>query len=76
MSWRIASADELWEAYYNGSVRTGGLLREQTPEALAAIRAAVSEGAQGFRRDVGLEFPMPCWIASGRKPWTGLPAAS
>jgi len=76
LTWRLASADEMFEAYFDGSVRTAGLLRAQTPEALVAIRAAVTEGAQAFRRDVGLEFPMPCWIASGRKPWLGMPASS
>jgi len=69
LTWRLASADELFDAYHDGTVRTAGLLREQTPEAIAAIRAALAESVKPFQRESGLEFPMPCWIASGRKAW-------
>ena len=67
LTWRIKSADELFEAYYEGSVRTGALLRAQSPEALGAIRAEVAKRSQPWMRGGELIFPMPAFVASGRK---------
>ncbi|MEO5618592.1 MAG: methyltransferase domain-containing protein [Candidatus Eisenbacteria bacterium] len=67
MTWRLASADEMFEAYRDGTARTAGLLRLQTPEALQAIRAEVVKRCEPWRREGGLELPMPAWVASGTK---------
>lgn len=66
--WVLPSGEALFDACMRGSVRTGGLLRAQTPAALEAIRAAVCESARAFERDGHVELPMPVWIGSGRTP--------
>ena len=66
--WRVASEEAVLDAFLRGGVRTRGILRAQTPEALAAIRTAVSAATGAFARGGGFEFPTPCVIASARRP--------
>ena len=66
--WRLDSADDLFVAFYEGTARTGGLLRAQSSEALNAIRAAVRSAAQVYEKDGLLEIPMPALLASAVKP--------
>ncbi len=68
MTWRVATADELFEAYRDGTARTAGLLRKQAPEALAAIRAEVGYRSRDFVGEGGLALPMPAWLVSAAKP--------
>jgi len=68
MVWRLDTAEEMFDAYLNGTARTAGALRRQTPEALAAIRAEVIARCAPFRTTRGLELPMPAHVASGIKP--------
>jgi ubiquinone/menaquinone biosynthesis C-methylase UbiE len=65
--WKLASAAELFEAFYKGSARTGGLLRAQPPAALAKVRDAIQESAAAYRRGDHLEIPMPALVVSARK---------
>ncbi|HZR36044.1 MAG TPA: methyltransferase domain-containing protein [Nevskia sp.] len=65
--WRFDRAAELFEAMIRGTVRTGALLRAQTPEALERIRAAITEGAAAFAGEDGIAIPMPAVLLSGRK---------
>jgi SAM-dependent methyltransferase len=65
--WKLASATELFDAYYKGSARTGGLLRAQPPATLAKVRAAILQAAAGFARGTGLEIPMPSLFVSAEK---------
>jgi len=65
--WRAASPEDMFDTYVRGSVRTGGVLRAQTPEELAAIRAAVVERVREFDRGNGVEIPMPCYVAAGTR---------
>ena len=67
LTWRLASADEMFEAYLHGTARTGGLLLEQTPEALAAIREEVRHRCAPWQKDAELPLPMPARIASGTR---------
>jgi SAM-dependent methyltransferase len=67
LTWRIKSPDELFEAFYDGTVRTAGLLRAQSPEALGAIRAEIAKRSQPWMRGGELVFPMPAFVASGKK---------
>jgi ubiquinone/menaquinone biosynthesis C-methylase UbiE len=67
-NWSAASADDLFEAVYRGSVRAAGTLRGQTSAAFAAIRNAVGIELEQFRRGDQVHVPMPAVIASGRKP--------
>lgn len=67
--WRWPTADLFFEAMYQGTVRTHALLHAQSPEALAAIRAVVIDGAQAYRTaDGGVEIPMPAVLSSATKP--------
>jgi SAM-dependent methyltransferase len=65
--WKLASAADLFEAFYNGTARTGGLLRAQPPAALAKVRDAIQESAAAYRRGDNLEIPMSVLVVSARK---------
>lgn len=66
--WRLDSTDALYDAFVHGAVRTAALLRAQTPEALAAIRRAIAEGADPYRRGKTIELPMAAVLSSATKP--------
>jgi SAM-dependent methyltransferase len=65
--WKLASASDLFDAFYQGSARTGGLLRAQPPAAMARVRDAIQQSAAAYRRHDHLEIPMPALVVSGRK---------
>jgi SAM-dependent methyltransferase len=65
--WKLASAADLFEAFVNGTARTGGLLRAQPPAALAKVRDAIQESAAAYRRGDHLEIPMSVLVVSARK---------
>ena len=62
--WRLPSLDALFEAMREGTVRTAGLLRAQTPEAQEAIRAEIREAVHPYQRGRSIELPMPAVLAS------------
>ena len=66
--WRLQDSDGLFQAMLGGTVRTGGLLRAQTPQALAAIRRAVRAAVESHRSQHGFELSMPAVLASAVKP--------
>jgi SAM-dependent methyltransferase len=61
-------AEELWETFMTGGVRTTALLRAQSPDRLARVRQAVF-AALASRAGAGgrLVLPAPAWIASGTR---------
>jgi ubiquinone/menaquinone biosynthesis C-methylase UbiE len=65
--WRIQDADEVFQTFIHGSVRTGALLRAQAPGDLQAIRDELSEQVGKYR--VGQEYllPMTAVLALGTK---------
>jgi ubiquinone/menaquinone biosynthesis C-methylase UbiE len=65
--WRLASPAQFFDAMQYGTVRTQGLLRAQTPAALAAIGAAVRDAAAAYQRSAGLELPMPAVLGTAAK---------
>lgn len=66
--WRLASSADVFEAFYRGSTRTGGLLRAQPAAALAKVREAIEKRASAYARTpTRLEIPMPALIVSARK---------
>jgi SAM-dependent methyltransferase len=67
LTWRLASADALFEALSRGGVRTAAVLRAQTPDALAAIRAAIRIGVESYARDGAFIVPMPAVLASATR---------
>jgi ubiquinone/menaquinone biosynthesis C-methylase UbiE len=66
-TWYLASADEFFGAFYDGSVRTKALLRAQTAPALAAIRRAINVSLRPYERAGHIEIPMPAVLVSARK---------
>ena len=67
-TWRLSSPDDLFVAFYEGTARTGGLLRAQSRKALDSIRAAVIEAASAYEKDGGVEILMPAILTSAQKP--------
>jgi SAM-dependent methyltransferase len=63
--WRLDSVDALYDAFTGGAVRTAALLRAQTAGATAAIRQAIAEDLERYRRDSGFELPMAAVLTSG-----------
>ena len=66
--WRLPSVEALLQAMESGTVRTGGLLRAQTPEKLEAIRKAVRFEAGRHVRGGTLVLPISAVLLSGSKP--------
>ena len=67
LTWKLSGPDELFEAFYHGTARTGGLLRRQSPDDLARIRAAVRQAAQAYVHDGVVVIPMPAQLSWGVK---------
>ena len=67
LAWRMESTAALFEWMMGGTVRTGALLRAQTPAALEAIRQAVGASAARFLKGHGVEIPMPAVLSSATK---------
>jgi len=65
--WRLASPDMVFQAVWEGAVRTRALLAAQTPEALDAIRVEIQDRAKAFEQDGMMEIPMPAILASAEK---------
>jgi SAM-dependent methyltransferase len=59
-TWRFDSPQDLWTFMLGSTVRTGALLRAQTPQALEAIRAEVIAAVTN-------EVPMPAVLASATR---------
>ncbi len=68
MTWKMKSADDLFDAFYKGTARTGGLLRAQSKTSLDAIRSEIRDTAESYKKDGILQIPMPTVIASAVKP--------
>jgi hypothetical protein len=66
--WQLPSPDDLFVAFYEGTARTGGLLRAQSRVALNAIRTAVIKAASAYEKGGGVEIPMPAILTSAQKP--------
>ncbi len=67
LTWELKNADELLDAFYQGTARTGGLLRNQTEENLADIRATIRQTSQAYFDKNKLVLPMSALVASGTK---------
>jgi SAM-dependent methyltransferase len=68
LTWRLRSADAVFEAVTRGGVRTAAVLRAQTPDALERIRLAVRRSVERYARGDAFEVPMPAVLASGTMP--------
>ncbi|NEP50733.1 MAG: class I SAM-dependent methyltransferase [Moorea sp. SIO3C2] len=66
--WELSSADELFDAFYKGTARTGGILRAQTSQSLENIRAAVHQETANYRQNNRLLLAMSAIVVSAQKP--------
>jgi len=60
--------DDFMAFFIRFSVRVTMILDRQTPDALAAIKAAVNEGIRPFAIDGGYAVPVSAMVVSGVKP--------
>lgn len=67
IEWKVPSADFVFDAELKAGVRTAGLLAQQTPEALAAIRSALEEGVRPYARGDGFGIPKSAYVVAVRK---------
>lgn len=67
MTWRSASVDMLCTAFEQGTARTRGLLRAQTPEALEKIRASIRQTVADHMVGGVCALAMPCILTSATK---------
>ena len=71
LAWRVPAPDAVFAAVSDGGVRTSAVLRAQTPEALAQIRAAVRRGVETYATSDGaFAIPMLVILASATSPTT------
>jgi SAM-dependent methyltransferase len=67
-TWRLSSPDSLFEAMQSATVRTAGLLRRQTPQALKGIRGMMANASRLYEKNGVFELPMPAILGSAVKP--------
>jgi 2-polyprenyl-3-methyl-5-hydroxy-6-metoxy-1,4-benzoquinol methylase len=67
-SYGVAGGDELWDGLMGGTVRMRALVRGQTDEVQARIRAAFDRLVGAYKTDEGVALPVSVKLASGRKP--------
>jgi len=65
--WTLDSGEAVYDAFLNGTARTGGLLRAQSKETLAAIRGSVIRDAEKYRVGSQIQIPMCAVMTVGRK---------
>ncbi len=65
--WRLPSPDALFNTMQGATVRSSGMLRAQSAEALEAIGKSVREAVAAYQKGEGVELPMPAVLASAKK---------
>jgi SAM-dependent methyltransferase len=65
---RIRAPETPFDVLMRGGVRVAAILKAQSPEALASIQKAVSDDAASYTNNGEVQVPMPCVLASARKP--------
>ncbi len=61
LTWELTNADELFDAFYQGTARTGGFLRSQIEENLANIRNAVCQTSLPYFQSKKNYFTYVCF---------------
>lgn len=65
--WTLSDPDELFRLVQRATVRAAALLRAQSPEALARIRAQLHGVVAGHAAEGGYRLPMPAVISRGSR---------
>jgi hypothetical protein len=66
--WRLAAAEDLFEGFRYGTVRTAALIDAQPAAALSAIKAAVAHSAAAYRCSDGFAVPVVAILGCGVRP--------
>jgi ubiquinone/menaquinone biosynthesis C-methylase UbiE len=72
--WKLKAGADLFRTMRRAAVRTAALLNMQSPEALAKIEKEISERAEQYRTQGGIELPMPAMLTSAARPAVGRPS--
>ncbi len=67
-TWRLSSADELFAAVINGSVRAAATLRGQKERVLEIIKTKVTSDLAEYQIGDEYRIPLPVVVASGARP--------
>jgi SAM-dependent methyltransferase len=67
-SWRVPSADFLFEAQLHAGVRTAAVLRAQPPDRLEAIRVAMADAVRNYADRDAFALPIAARLISAEKP--------
>jgi SAM-dependent methyltransferase len=67
IEWQVPTARFVFDAELNAGVRTAGFLARQTPEALAAIQAAIEKSVRRYANSEGFAIPKSAYIVSVQK---------
>ena len=66
--WALDDPEEIFDSFFHGSARTGGLLRLQAKERLTEIRNEISRAAKVYLNNEKVLIPMPALLAWAVKP--------
>lgn len=66
-TWILRSAEELFQAFYKGGIRIGGILRAQKPEAIRKIIDSLEQKTKPFQGDGGLKIPITVMLFQAKK---------
>jgi len=66
--WRLASPDDLFAAFEQGSVRIAAMLRAQPEQAYQMIKVAVRKEVLAFAQGGIYVIPAPVALSSAGKP--------
>jgi SAM-dependent methyltransferase len=67
-SWRVPSADFLFDAQLHAGVRTAAVLRAQPPDRLEAIRVAMADAVRRYADHDAFALPIAARLISAEKP--------
>ena len=65
--WILNSSEELFQAFYRGGIRIGGILRAQKPEVIRKITEKLEQKTRPFERDKRLEIPISAMLFQAKK---------
>lgn len=65
--WTFSSAKELFQSFYKGGIRIGGILRAQKPEAIRKIIEKLEQKTKAFQREGRLEIPISVMLFNAEK---------
>ncbi len=66
-TWTLNSAEELFQTFYKGGIRIGGLLRAQKSETICKMIEKLEQKTKAFQREGKLEIPMSVMLFKAEK---------